>query len=43
MARPHLSITVWRKCLMGENFDEFDESRIHHQNFPYQYTRIAFD
>ena len=29
--------TVRRKCLTGENFDEFDESKLHHQNFPYQY------
>ena len=21
----------------GENFDEFDESKLHRQNFPYQY------
>ena len=28
--------TVWHKCLTGENFDEFDESKLHHQNFSYQ-------
>ena len=32
--------TVWRKCLTGENFDEFDESKLHRQNFPYQYFAI---
>ena len=29
--------TVWCKCLTGDNFDEFDKSKLHHQNFPYQY------
>ena len=24
----------------GENFDEFDESKLHRQNFPYQYFTI---
>ena len=24
----------------GGNFDEFDESKLHHQNFPYQYFAI---
>ena len=28
--------TVQHKCLTGESFDEFDESKLHHQNFPYQ-------
>ena len=27
--------TVWHKCLTGENFDEFDESKLPRQNFPY--------
>ena len=31
------TVTVWRKCLTGENFDEFDESKLHRKNFPYQY------
>ena len=26
--------TIWRKCLTGENFDEFDKSELHCQNFP---------
>ena len=29
--------TVRRKCLTGENFDEFDKSKLHRQKFPYQY------
>ena len=29
--------TIRRKCLTGQNFDEFDESKLHHQNFPHQY------
>ena len=29
--------TVRRKCFTGENFDEFDELKLPHQNFPYQY------
>ena len=32
--------TVWHKCLTEENFDEFDESKLHRQNFPYQYFTI---
>ena len=31
------SIYLWRKCLTGENFDKFDESKLHCQNFPYQH------
>ena len=29
--------TVRRKCLTGENFDEFNELKLPRQNFPYQY------
>ena len=29
--------TVRRKCLTEENFDEFDESKVPRQNFPYRY------
>ena len=29
--------TVRRKCLTGENFDEFVVSKLPRQNFPYQY------
>ena len=32
--------TVWRKCLTGRNFDEFDKSKLHRQNYPYQYFTI---
>ena len=28
---------IQRKCLTGENFDKFDESKLPRQNFPYQY------
>ena len=26
-------VTVWHKCLMGENFDKFDESKLHQHTF----------
>ena len=29
--------TIWFKCLTGGNFDEFDKSKLHCQNFSYQY------
>ena len=34
--------TVWRKCLTGENFDKFNESKLHRQNFSYQYFTFQF-
>ena len=34
-----LPVTVQRKFLMGENFDEFDEMLQIHQNFPRQSSR----
>ena len=38
---PSVMTTVWCKCLKGENVDEFDESKLHRQNFPYQsFNRI---
>ena len=33
-----LSATVWRKCLTGKYFEEFDKSKLYRQNFPYQYS-----
>ena len=44
-----MKCTVWCKCLTRENFDEFDELKLHHQNFPSQYvifrayTRVLTD
>ena len=33
----YIIYTLWHKRLTVENFDEFDESKLHHQNFPCQY------
>ena len=27
----------------GGNFDEFDESKLHHQNFPFQYFEVELN
>ena len=33
--------TVWHKCLTGKNFDEFDKTKLHCQNFPCQYFALG--
>ena len=37
------SNAVWRKCFKGENYDEFDESKLHRQNFPFQYFAVELN
>ena len=36
-------ITVWHKCLMGENFEEFVESKFHRQNSPFHYFAVELN
>ena len=38
-----LQNTVWHRCLTEENFDEFDKSKLHHQNFPSQYFAVELN